>query len=102
MHIRLIYIRSLHRAKCFGILSTADSGAVVPPPPSHGVYRYLDLKARGRIGQHCPDVVLKEIPDPVELHDIPGLGAEPELVKLNEEVRVEVMKMFQGRDSSPP
>jgi hypothetical protein len=65
------------------------------PHDSHRVDGHVDLEARVRVGQHCPHIVLKEIPDPVELHDVPRLLAQPELVELNKEVAVEVVEAVE-------
>ena len=46
---------------------------------------YVDTEAGGPVTQLCPDVALKQVSDPVELHDVPGLALQPELVKLDEE-----------------
>ena len=66
------------------------------------------------IRQFRPDVVLKQISDSVELHNIFWLAFQPEFVKLNEKITaieeyegsaqelvrsipVEMMKVFNGR-----
>ena len=38
------------------------------------------------IGQLTAQVVLKDVPNPVELHDVPRLALQPELVELDEQV----------------
>ena len=42
---------------------------------SHCVNGNIDLETRGRVGKHRPDIVFEEIPNPVEFHDVSGLGA---------------------------
>ena len=62
---------------------------------SDGVDGHVDPKAHLRVCQTGPDVVLEEVPDAVELHDVGGLLAEPELVELDEEVAVQVVEVRQ-------
>ncbi len=65
--------------------------------PSHRVYRDVDLEAGGFVSEESAHVVLEEVSDPVELHDVARLLVEPELVELDEEVAVKVVEVTQRR-----
>lgn len=62
----------------------------------HSLHINIDLETRTQVTQLIPDIVLKQVSDPVELHDVSRLALEPELVKLYEEVAEEVMKVVHG------
>lgn len=64
---------------------------------SDRVHRNVDLEASPRIGQQVPDVVLEEIPNAVELHDVLGLFTQPKPIELDEQITVEVMEMSELR-----
>ena len=66
--------------------------------PSHRVDCDVDLEAGGGVPQECADVVLEEVSDPVELHDVARFLVEPELVELDEEVAVKVVEVTQRRN----
>jgi hypothetical protein len=67
--------------------------------PSHRVDRDVDLEAGGFVSEESAHVVLEEVSDPVELHDVARLLVEPELVELDEEVAVKVVEVTQrGND----
>ena len=61
---------------------------------SDGVHGHVDLEAHLGVREDRPDVVLEEVPDAVELHDVGGLLAQPELVELHEEVAVQVVEVW--------
>ena len=63
---------------------------------SDGVDGHVDPKAHVRVGEGGPDVILEEVPDAVELHDVGGLLAQPELVELDEEVAVQVVEVRES------
>lgn len=63
---------------------------------SHGVHRDVDPEDRGGVAKHRADVVLEQVSDPVKLHHVSGLLAQPELVELDEEVAVEVVEVTQA------
>ena len=69
-------------------------------PPSHGVDGNVDPQADLWVREGGADVVLEEVPDAVELHDVGRLLAQPELVELDEEVAVQVVEVGQPRPAS--
>ncbi len=47
--------------------------------------------------QNRSHLILKKIPDPVEFHNVPRFFSQPELVKLDKEVAIEMVEVFQQR-----
>ena len=50
----------------------------------HRVNLNVHFEASSGVRELRPDVVLKQVSDSVELHDVLGLALQPELVKFNE------------------
>lgn len=61
-----------------------------------GIDDGVDPEDSSAVGQEGADVVLKQVPDPVELHHRLWLLLQPKLVKLHVEVRVKVVKVAEG------
>lgn len=76
------------------------TNAAVSSSCSDSVDGNVDLEAGVGVRQEYADVVLEEVSDPVELHDVPRLLAEPELVELDEEEGVEVVEVLDGRSAA--
>lgn len=62
----------------------------------HCVHFNVNFEQSSCVFQLRSDVILKQVSYPIELHDVPWFTLQPKFVKLNEEVAVEVMEVFQG------
>ena len=52
----------------------------------YGVHVDVDFEAGGLVVELDPQLVLKEVPDPVKLHYVARLALQPEPVELDEQV----------------
>jgi hypothetical protein len=52
----------------------------------HSIHLKVLFEESSGVLQLAPYVVLKQVSNPVELHDVPWFAFQPEFVKLNEEV----------------
>ncbi len=64
-----------------------------PALVSYGVDGNVNFEACRAVCQDGADVVLEEVPDVGELHDVARLLGKPELVEFNEEVAVEFVSL---------
>ena len=54
----------------------------------HRVHLNVDFEASPEILELGSDVILKEISDSIELHNVSGLTLQPEFVKFNEQITI--------------
>jgi len=62
----------------------------------HCIHLNVNFKQSSGVFKLRPNVILKQVSDPIELHYVPWFALQPEFVKLYEEVAVKVMEVIKG------
>ena len=62
---------------------------------SHIIHCNVDFEVSTAVFQKSTHLVLKEISNSVEFHDIFGLFRQPKFVKFHKEVGIQVMEVFE-------